>query len=244
MAIRGERGGPCREALHEPAAAGGDAGAKRAGVEAACRPQHEQFFARSHRPKHQYRRSRSARRAGRRLGSWNSGAVSRRWRGMVAHGSHGLLASCRDSRLVLFQALQCRGTTGRHSGANPRIVASARATDRGNVRIARLAGRGRCLRSGRALGSRPGRSRGRLFLGCNGRLRLRLCRSCRWLGPGFRRSSDGAHGALTTRREARHIFLQALQRRHSAWRNAGAMGLIVGAAFGTDRATLGIRRGL
>ncbi len=201
-AIRGERGGLHRQALHKPAPAGGDAAAKRADVGTACRSQHEQFLARQHRPKRQYRCSRLARRTRRRLGGRSGRGAGRRRCGTPVHGGDGLLTSGRDFRFVLFQALQCGGATGRHAGANLGIVASARASDRGNVRTARLAAcRGGWLRGwrSRTLGGRPGGRRGSFFLGCSGRLGLCLCRGCCRLGLRFRRSSDGAHGALTAR---------------------------------------------
>ena len=47
-------GGVGREALHDAAAAGRHAAANRADVGAAGRPQHEQFFARPHRPQHDH----------------------------------------------------------------------------------------------------------------------------------------------------------------------------------------------
>jgi hypothetical protein len=112
---------------------------------------------------------------------------------LPAHGSDGLLAICRDSRSILFQALQCGGTAGRHTGANLRIIASARAADSGNPRIAWLPG---------CRGVRLGDGHSRLFLGCSGRVGLCLGGDCGRLGFRFRRSSDGAHGALTARRKA------------------------------------------
>ena len=84
LACGRNRGGLRRQALHDAAAAGRDAAAQRANVGAACRPQHEQFLARPHRPQHQRRRGRGGRR--RRRGSRSpcappaAGARRRRWR--------------------------------------------------------------------------------------------------------------------------------------------------------------------
>ena len=56
LAGRRDRGCLRRQALHDAPTAGCNAAAQRANIAAACRPQHEQFLARPHRPQHQHGR--------------------------------------------------------------------------------------------------------------------------------------------------------------------------------------------
>jgi hypothetical protein len=53
LAGRRERGCLCRQALHDPSAAGFDASAKRANIAATRRPQDENLLAGPQRPQHQ-----------------------------------------------------------------------------------------------------------------------------------------------------------------------------------------------
>lgn len=61
-----------------------------------------------------------------------------------------------------------------------------------------------------------------------------------WARPGLRRHAPLPGSPMRTR----HVLLQALQRRLAARRDAGAMGLVVRAALRSDRAALGVGRGL
>ena len=83
LAGRRHRGGLRRQALHDTAAAGRNAGAERANIGAAGRAQHEQFLARQHRPQHQDRRRRGGgrRRRSRSPPPWRAacGRRRRRW---------------------------------------------------------------------------------------------------------------------------------------------------------------------
>jgi hypothetical protein len=93
----------------------------------------------------------------------------------AAGGGDGFLATGREFRLVLFQALQGRRTTGRHARADLRIIGAARAADGGNLCAARLSGcGGRCC----------------LWLGSFGR-----CSRCSRGSSGFRRCGFGRLGS-------------------------------------------------
>ena len=174
----------------------------------------------------------AARRRGRRRGA------GRRRRGAAAGRVDGLLAACRN--FDLFFSRHCSaaappvGTLAQSS-----VVGAAGAADRGNLRTARLPGR--CGRG--SLGSvppalrRPARRPGwpearRPFLGASAGSVLGLCGGFRLASAlGSAGASDGADRALAARGEARHVLLQALQRRHAARRDAGAMRFIVRAAL-------------
>ena len=176
-----------------------------------------------------------------------------RRRAAAARGVQGLLARRRDFCLALFQAAQRRFAAGRHAGADFWIVGAARTADRGNLRAAWLLGAGgRRSRGSGSLGRRcgcglsrlgRGSSRRRLRLGSCSRFRLRL-RSRRSLRLGRGRRFYRAYRALTCSGKARHVFLQALQRRFAARRHARAMGDIIRAALRPDGAALRVGRGL
>ena len=206
-----------RQTFYNAAAAGWNVSAKRSNVLAAGRPQNENHFAGPHRPQHQ---------RGRRCGTGGCcirrSAANRRRSGIAARGRRSatgrvdrFLTVCREVRLVLFQTIQRRGASGRYAGAVLLIIIAARASYRSHLRTAWLFGPGACRR----LGSRR-----------------RIGGRCR--------SFDGTHRCLAARREARHVLLQAPQRRLAAGRDAGAMGLVIRAALGSDGAALCIGRSL
>ena len=150
-----------------------------------------------------------------------------------------LPATGRKLGLVLFQALQRRCAAGRNARADLRIVGAAGAADRGNLRAGRLL-RGRRLRPLArrisALRSLQPQAAADLAGAGFSRLGRRRCRR----GRRF----DGAHRALATRREARHVLLQALQRSLAARRHAGAMRHVIRAALRLDGVALRLARRL
>jgi hypothetical protein len=118
-----------------------------------------------------------------------------------------------------------RSLSGSRSGTRYGLRQSARCSAFCRTTCRSLRGR-----RSRGLGGRLGRFRGRGGVSLGG--------SGRRFGLGFSRCFDSANRSLARRREARHVLLQALQRRGASRRDAGAMGLIVRAACGSDRAAL------
>jgi hypothetical protein len=239
-----------RQTFYNPPAASWNVSAKRSNVRAAGRPQDENHLAGPHLPQHQ---------RGRGCGAGGCcirrSAANRRRRGIAARRRRSatgrvdrFLTVCREVRLVLFQTIQRRGASGRDAGAVLLIIIAARASYRSHLRTAWLFGLGACRRLGsrRRIGGRC-RSRGlggRGGLGGRNWRRLRFGRGRGCLGFGRGRGFDGTHRCLAARREARHVLLQAPQRRLAAGRDAGAMGLVIRAALGSDGAALCIGRSL